>query len=84
MPSTHDANMAALRMAYNAAVTTHAERARALTEALIRGETATAELTEAEAMARHQKEMARRKLHAAMARGLDPPSEPPAPGKPVA
>ena len=37
MPSTHDANMAALRMAYNVAFTTHAERARALTEALMRG-----------------------------------------------
>ena len=79
MPWKHDPNMQSLRLTYNAAVTAHAEHARALTEALIRSETAPAELIEAEAQARHQKEMARRQLHAAMARNLGPPTEPPGP-----
>jgi hypothetical protein len=75
MPWNHDPTMQALRMAYNAAVAAHAERARAVTEALMRGEADPAELIEAEAKARHQKEVARRKLHAAMARALEPPPE---------
>ena len=77
MPWENDPDIYALRMAYNVAVTTHSECSRSLTEALIRGETATAELTEAEAKARHQKEMTRRKLHAAMLRAMGPLPEPP-------
>ena len=66
-------------MAYNVAVTTHAECARTLTEALIRGEAAPAELIEAELKARYQRDTARGKLHAAMARDLGP--DPPARSK---
>ena len=78
MPWSDDPDMHALRMAYNIAVTTHSECSRALTEAQIRGDAATAALIEAEAKARHQKEMTRRQLHAAMLRAqLDPPPEPP-------
>ena len=64
-------------------VTAHADSARALTAAGMRGDPDTGALIEAEATARRQKEEARRKLHAAMARDLAPPPEPPAPTKPV-
>jgi hypothetical protein len=81
MPWTHQSDIASLRMAYNVAVTAHAECARALTEALMRGEPAPAERIEAELKARHQRDAARRKLHAAMSASLDQPPEAPAPDK---
>ncbi len=83
MPWKHDSAIAELRMAYNVAVTAHAECARALTEALLRDGVAPAEIIEAELKARFQRDTARRKLHAAMARALGPPPEPPVPNKPV-
>ena len=55
----------------------HADCVRALTEAGIRGDTDTKELVEAEIAARRQKEEARSKLHAAMARTLGPPPQAP-------
>ena len=64
-------------MAYNVAFAAHANCARALTEALMRGDADTKTLVEAEFTARRQKEEARKKLHAAMARALGPPIEPP-------
>ena len=78
MPWKHDSAIAALRVAYNVTVTAHADCARALTGALMRGDAGTKMLVEAEVTARRQKEEARRKLHAAMARDLGP--LPPAPG----
>ena len=77
MPWRHDPDITALRMAYNVAVTAHANCARALTEALMRGEVDSTALVESEAMARRQKEEARKNLHAAMARAIGPPPEPP-------
>ena len=73
MPWTQEPDIAALRMAYNVAVTTHAECARTLTEALIRGEAAPAELIEAELKARYERDTTRRRLHAGMVRDLAPP-----------
>jgi hypothetical protein len=63
-------------MAYNVAFAAHANCARALTEALMRGDEDTEMLVEAESTVRRQKEEARKKLHAAMARALGP--QPPA------
>ena len=56
MPWTHQSDTAFLRMAYSVAVTAHAECARALTEALIRGEAAPAALIEAELKARYERD----------------------------
>jgi len=78
-----DPDRAALRMAYNVAVSAHAECARALTQALMRGGEIPAALVEAEATTRRKREEARRRLQAAMARALGPPPEPPAPSKPT-
>ncbi len=83
MPWTNQSDIASLRMAYIVAITAHAECARALTEALMRGEATPADMIEAELKARHQRDTARRKLHAAMARSLDPPPDPPVPNKPA-
>jgi anthranilate phosphoribosyltransferase len=74
MPWTNDRDIAALRMSYNVAVAAHSERARALTEALMRGDTSP-EFVEAEATTRRLKEEARNKLHAAMAKAIGPPPE---------
>ena len=81
MPWKNERDLPALRIAYKVAVTTHAECSRTLTEVLVRGETATADLIEAEANARYHKEMTRRKLHAALATALDAPPEQPASDK---
>jgi hypothetical protein len=78
-----DQGIAALRMAYNVAVSAHADCARSLTEALMRGGVVSEALILAESKARAQKEEARRKLHAALARSLGPPREPPDPSKPA-
>ena len=83
MPWTHQSDTASLRMAYNVAVTAHAECARALTEALIRGEAELGELIEAELKARYERDTTRRTLHAGMVRDLGPLSEPSTPSKPV-
>jgi hypothetical protein len=64
-------------MAYNVAFAAHANCARALTEALMRGDEDTETLVEAESTARRQKEEARKKLHAALARALGAPHQPP-------
>jgi hypothetical protein len=77
----NDSDIAALRMAYNVAVTAHGDCSRAVTAALVRGEAASTELIEAEAAARRLREEARRKLHAAMASALGPPPEPPTPSR---
>jgi hypothetical protein len=74
MPWNNDAVTNALRLAYNAAVAAHADRSRALTEALMQGAQPTPELVEAEAKARVHLNAARKKLHSAMAlaiRGSD-------------
>jgi hypothetical protein len=81
MPWSHQSDIASLRVAYNVAVTAHAECARTLTEALIRAEPAPAAMIEAELKARHQRDKTRGKLHAAMASSLQP-LEPLAPEKP--
>jgi hypothetical protein len=83
MTPPDDRDLAALRVAYNVAITAHAECAKALTEVLMRGGEMPAALVEAEAMTRRQREEARRRLHAAMARALGPPPESPAPSKPT-
>ena len=65
-----------LRLAYNAAVAAHSDSARALTAALM-NDNATPALIEAELSTRGQRDEARRKLHAAMAKTLEPLPEPP-------
>jgi hypothetical protein len=70
MPWNTDPETQALRLTYNAAVSAHSERARAITAALLRGEQPTAELVEAEAKARAALDEARAKLHAAMSRAM--------------
>jgi hypothetical protein len=77
MPWKDRPDIAALRMAYNVAVTAHAQCARALTEALMRDQAAPPEIVEGELKARYQRDMARSKLHAAMASALGQPPEPP-------
>jgi hypothetical protein len=66
MSWNNDPAMQALRLTYNAAVDAHATCARALTEAVIRGEQPSAALIEAEARAKARLHEARAKLHATM------------------
>jgi hypothetical protein len=70
MPWNDDPTMQALRLTYNAAVAAHADRARAITDATLCGETPSPAAIEAEAKARLQLAAAREKLHAAMARAM--------------
>ncbi len=70
MPWSNDPAVQSLRLTYNAAITAHATRSRALTDAALRGEQATPEMIEAEAKAKARLTEAREKLHAAMARAM--------------
>ena len=70
MPWNDDPSMQALRLAYNAAVSAHANCARALTESALRGDIATQDAVAAEAKARAALNQARSDLHAAMARAI--------------
>jgi hypothetical protein len=74
MPWNVDPAVHALRLGYNAAASAHLNSARALGKPLC-GDTPTSELLEAEAQARERLEEARAKLHAAIARPLDPPND---------
>ena len=74
MPWNDDPATQALRRAYNAALAAHADRSRALTEAIMQGEQPSTELVEAVEKARAYLNAARAKLHGAMAlaiRGSD-------------
>jgi hypothetical protein len=72
MPWSDDGAVRMLRLSYNAAVSAHADCARKLTEATIRGESPSTILVQAEASARAGMNSAREKLHAAMAASMAP------------
>jgi hypothetical protein len=71
MPWNSDPAIQALRLTYNAAVDAHSGCARAVTDAVLRGEEPSAALLEVEAKAKATLSEARKKLHAAMARAMD-------------
>lgn len=75
MPWSDDETRA-LRLRYNAAQAAHADAARALTEACIRGNVPTADLIESERQAKSVLEGARRSLHEAMSRAIRGDAEP--------
>ena len=79
MPWNDDPSIRALRLSYNAALSAHTDRSRALSEATLRGELPSASLVQAEAVARTRLNDARAKLHAAMARAMGCCPEPPVP-----
>ena len=70
MPWHNDPEMQALRLAYNAALTAHADRAHAVTEAMLQGQQPPPDLVEAEAKARAHLNAARKRLHDAMASAI--------------
>jgi len=70
MPWNSDPTMQALRLTYNAAVAAHAACARALSEAVLRGDQPTPDLVKAEARAKARLSEARERLHTAMAAAM--------------
>jgi hypothetical protein len=70
MPWNDDSGIRSLRLAYNAAVSAHSSRLRALTEVVMRGDQASRVLIGAEAAAKFRVLEAREKLHAAMAAAM--------------
>jgi hypothetical protein len=75
MPWSDDETRA-LRLRYNAAQAAHADAARALTEAFIRGDVPTDDLLESERQAKSVLDGARRNLHEAMSRAIRGDAEP--------
>jgi hypothetical protein len=72
VPWSDDPEIQKLRLTYNAAVAAHAHCARAITEALMGGQSPSQAATEAEAKARARMHDTRAQLHMAMARALNP------------